>query len=451
MTRRLGCTLIAAVAGLAGCDEGPRGASPEEARAQILAHLPRLWADSIQAAGGFDGAGARAARGAMAQVAHSFPDAMAGAGEVLPVSAATAMALPHAIDDATALREGQSAAAFLVQRVFIADNREAFGYRLRSAYLCDGDLECADFLDHNPLWVHVEKLDDGLRFTVVAGEHHREPLRGVLAGGFASLNVDLGELRGALIDLGTPAEQLPTMKGTLAAVVRYHGQRDIELMLRADRDVVVDALRGGERYHLAVKARPLVASLRVELGAGLVTVGVDGAGVEVGFPHSDGRALTLTLLDLSGELVLLPLSPVLRLRDWQLVLEGHIANQKFLRLTAELGKELAVTSGESAEITLQDLWTTLSFDASLLRGDAPDYLSKQEWTLGVGSALGPATTLRVLPDRLSVQGGALLLDGGTYRGAVQKVEVASGLCLLADPVTAGEHPLFGAFRAGVCR
>lgn len=444
-----GSAMLALVA--AGCG-GTESASPEDTQRNVGALLPGLYADSVDTVAALDGPATVGARQALDTADRSFPDYRIGER-----AAAGAM---HLEGGDSARADGEQLARALNQRLFIAANLEAPGYRLRPATLCDApDDDCAAFLTQHPVWVRTELTTAGIELGLVMGKGHDEPLTLELGLSGATLRLDLGEAAAVIRDFGV--EEVPAMSGQLSLTLTRHALHDAELTLAVDRAISVDLTRQGLHYRLAAAPSHLVA-VRANLDARTVVARFDLQRFNLQVPDATGPDLAVSIGALTGQLELAAAATSVNLRD----LSGSAlieADGKSVFEFAVSKFNLAISNdGSAAAAPL--LAITPSFELRVkvdlspfgtALDPTPADLIAQSYMLTVQpvDVLLPsaAPVLKLIAPSATASGGLEVVTGvlGIW-AAGGGLRVSEGQCLVSDPVTAGENHVVGAFAARAC-
>jgi hypothetical protein len=377
--------------------------------------------------------------------------------------------------------DGEETAEDLIARIFNDENHEGDGvYRLTPELLCPQDdtgaidPECAANVEAAELRIRVELAGDGLDFTLLVGPDRVEPLVLELRSDRLTVAVDLDEAADAATHLasvvGEPIALPDVFEGQVAFSIVVHGPEDVsfEIAVREDIAVAIDTEDG--RVDFSTAARDPLASLRVDAAAraltALLDVGPTAASMPWQMANSASLATGTWAIDWSG----LSFTASAQDGDDSVHIEniGWGDDTSTLRLddavlmaidlNQSAGRRFAVTLSPDpagglplADVTPGvELVVDLDLQPLASAGDPIDaWLLDDTYVLALE---GPATTQSIAGDPVTGEGGALRIAQGSLTIANDggSVVVEAGQCLLADPVTDGEHPILGAMTAGAC-
>lgn len=466
----------------AACGGGGDGASPDAVAERLRTALPAV----------LDPAGAAIDTAAESTALAGLGDSLAAMNQSLAMPSLPVFgsdleptALPADGDeeeDAFQVPDGAETAEDLIARVFNEENHEGDGvYRLPPELFCPEDetgapgAECAANVDAAELRVRVELAGDGLDFTLLVGPDRAEPLALELRTDRLTVAVDLDEAAEAATHLASitgEAIELPDVfEGQLAFSLVVHGPEDVSFEIAVREEIAVAIDTEGGRVDFRTAARDPLASLRVDAAARAITALVDLGPTALSMPWQMANSASLATgtwaLDWSGLSFTASAQDGddsvrienIGLGDDTSTLSLGDAVLLAIDLNQAAGRRFAVTLSPdpAGGLPLADVTpgVELVVDVDLQPlADAGDTVDP--WLLGdtyrVALEGAPATTQSIPGDLETGEGGALRIAAGSLTVANDggEVVVEAGQCLLADPVTDGEHPVLGAMAAGAC-
>jgi hypothetical protein len=378
--------------------------------------------------------------------------------------------LPASLPDE---QSGDEVAGELGETIFNEENYEGDGvYRIPAELLCPADEtgnvdpECLTEFERAELRIKVELVDDGLDFTLLVGPDRAAPLALELRPARASVVVDLAEAAEAMELLAGDEIELPqVLEGVVALTLLINGPQDVSFQVAVREAVRIES----EGISFSTEAADPLASLRVEVAARRLTALLDLGRTRLSMPQSmndegslasglwsvdwQGLSFTATAQDGADEIRIDDIglgddTSTIKLDDVQLVgidLNPADGRRAAVTLRPDPAGGLPIVSFEPGlelviDVFLQpladagdlvDSWLLDDTYRILLDGDQPATQSIEP---------GAET-----PGALRVARGTLAIESDTA-----SVTVATGQCLLADPVTEGEHALLGGLVAGSC-
>lgn len=469
-TAGLGLALVAT-----GCSGGQE-ADPDAVNARLHEVLPGLVEPTSQS---IDFAGESTALAGLGDSMAAIDESLNLPFSIQPISisssdqGAVAVALPEG--EAT----GEEVADSLAERLFTAENYEGDGvYRIPLDMVCPADEttgevdpECAATWQRAELRIKVELVDDGVDFTLLVGPDRSAPLSLELRPARASLVVDLGEAAEAIAFLAPDAELPDVLDGVVALSLVVNGPQDVSFEIAVREAVRVEANTADGRIAFSTEAKDPLASLRIEVAARRLTALLDLGRTQLSMPNQmndesslasgtwsidwRGLSFTATAQDGADEIVIDNIglgddTSTVKLDDTQLIgvdLNPSDGRRYKMTLRPDPAGGLPIVTFEPGVELLIDVFLQPLADA----GDPIDsWLLDDTYRIAItGDA--PATQ-SIAPDDVAGTPGALRVASGTLaiESDTASVTVAAGQCLLADPVTEGEHPLLGGLAAGAC-
>ena len=458
-----------------GCG-GSEEADPDAVNARLRAVLPGLVEPTSQT---IEFAGESTALAGLGDSMAAIDDSLGLPFSIAPIDISTsddgalAVALPEGE------QSGEEVADTLAERLFNADNYEGDGvYRIPVDLVCSADdetgemdPECVEQWERAELRIKVELADDGLDFTLLIGPDRSAPLTLELRPGRISVVVDLGETADAIRFLAPEAELPDVLEGVVAFSLVVNGPQDVSFAIAVREAVRVEASTDDGRIAFATDARDPLASLRIEVAARRLTALFDLGRTQLSMPNQmgddsslaagtwsidwRGLSFTATAQDGADEIVIDNIglgddTSTIKLDGTQLVgidLNPADGRRAKLTLRPDPAGGLPIATFEPGLEVLIDVFLQPLADA----GDLIDpWLLDDSYRIAL-SGDRPATQ-SIAPDELSGTPGALRIARGqlAIESQTASVTVSTGQCLLADPVTDGEHPLLGGLAAGAC-
>ena len=465
-------TGLAVLAG-AGCG-GNEEADPDAVNARLREVLPGLVEPTSQT---IEFAGESTALAGLGDSMTAIDDSLGLPFSIAPIDISTtdegavAVALPEG-------ESGEEVARSLAERLFNADNYEGDGvYRIPVDMVCPADDEtgemdpaCVEQWERAELRIKVELTGDGLDFTLLIGPDRSAPLTLELRPGRISVVVDLGETADAIRFLAPEAELPEVLEGVVAFSLVVNGPQDVSFAIAVREAVRIEAMTADGRIAFSTDARDPLASLRIEVAARRLTALFDLGRTQLSMPNqmSDdslaagtwaidwrGLSFTATAQDGADEIVIDNIglgddTSTIKLDDTQLVgidLNPTDGRRAKVTLRPDPAGGLPIVTFEPGLELLIDVFLQPLADA----GDLVDpWMLDDSYRIGL-TGEAPATQ-SIAPDEASGTPGALRIARGqlAIESKTASVTVSTGQCLLADPVTDGEHPLLGGLAAGAC-
>jgi hypothetical protein len=385
---------------------------------------------------------------------------------------------------AVALPEGEETGAevadSLAERLFNDENYEGDGvYRIPLDMMCPAsdetgevDPECVEQWERLELRIKVELVDDGVDFTLLVGPDRSAPLSLELRPARITVVVDLGEAADAIAFVAPDAELPDVLDGVVAFSLVVNGPQDVSFEIAVREAVRVEANTADGRIAFSTDARDPLASLRIDAAARRLTALFDLGRTQLSMPNQmgddgsladgiwsidwRGLSFTATAQDGADEIVIDNIgigddTSTIKLDGTQLVgvdLNPADGRRYKLTLRPDPAGGLPIATFEPGMELLIDVFLQPLADA----GDLVDpWLLDDSYRIALGGDSAPATQ-SIAPDDTTGAPGALRIARGTLaiESDTASVTVATGQCLLADPVTEGEHPLLGGLAAGAC-
>ncbi|WP_428265960.1 hypothetical protein [Haliangium sp.] len=465
-----------------GCG-GSEGAEPAEAQQRIQATVPAMnsaftsasdrWADDQNLSaltGSLDTMGASFER--------LFPGYTSSDGEDVVVASLAGL-VPDGHLDGEEADFGAEIEA-LAELIFTEENYEGGGvYRFPASQACevDGavDPDCVSQFEQLELRVRAIVAEDGLDITFLIGPDRAAPFGFELRSRRASLVVDLGDVKDAIVSLaesqGEAVTGLPTvMEGVIALSVLAPSDTEAEVQASVRRAIrfQTDAAATGIDMSMDIEARDPMYS--VLLGEDRMTMTVDVGRTRIVGPWDsfsdegfDLGTLDIDWQGLSYQIEVEAGQDRLAINDISL---GDGTSAVKLDGATLLSVDLNRDSGRSFDLELTfaedgsprmnfapgvDLQVSYDLQSLVDGGVAIDSpLAKTSYSLSVRGAnpsLAP-----VEPDALGLfPGGVRVVSGEIAVSADgEELVVAEGRCLIETIPAIDAHPLMGALAAVDC-
>lgn len=459
----------------AGCGGGEE-ADPDAVNARLREMLPGLVEPTSRS---IEFAGESTALAGLGDSMAAIDESLNLPFSIAPIDISTsddgavAVALPEGEET------GEDVAVELAERLFNADNYEGDGvYRIPVDMVCPADAEtgevdpeCVEQWERAELRIKVEIVDDGLDFTLLIGPDRSAPLTLELRPGRISVVVDLGEAADAIRFLAPEAELPDVLEGVVAFSLVVNGPGDVSFEIGVREAVRVEANTADGRIRFSTDAKDPLASLRIEVAARRLTALFDLGRTQLSMPNQmndesslaagtwsidwRGLSFTATAQDGADEIVIDNIglgddTSTIKLDDTQLIgvdLNPADGRRYKMTLRPDPAGGLPIVTFEPGVELLIDVFLQPLAEA----GDAVDpWLLDDSYRIAL-TGDRPATQ-SIAADDATGTAGALRLARGqlAIESDTASVTVATGQCLLADPVTEGEHPLLGGLAAGAC-
>ncbi len=477
MHRRLPVVSLSSVLALlvaAGCGGGEE-ADPDAVNGRLHEMLPGLVEPTSQS---IEFAGESTALAGLGDSMAAIDESLNLPFSIAPIDIssdgeAVAVALPEGE------QTGAEVADSLAERLFTAENYEGDGvYRIPVDMVCPADDEtgemdaaCVEEWQRAELRIKAEMVDDGVDFTLLVGPDRDAPLTLELRPARVTVVVDLGEAAEAIRFLAPDAELPDVLEGVVAVSLVVNGPQDVSFEIAVREAVRVEANTSDGRISFSTDAKDPLASLRIEVAARRLTALFDLGRTRLSLPNQmndegslatgtwsidwRGLSFTATAQDGADEIVISNIglgddTSTIKLDDTQLVgidLNPNDGRRFTMTLRPDPAGGLPIVTFEPGFELLVDVFLQPLADA----GDAIDpWLLDDSYRIALAGD-APATQ-SIAPDEVTGTPGALRIARGALaiESDTASITVAAGQCLLADPVTEGEHPLLGGLAAGSC-